>query len=191
MAHDLDKALNMKLILCIFEQLSGMKINFHKSELFCFGKAKEVEERYRLLFGCESGSYPFTYLGIPIHFRRLTNSEWKRIEDRFEKKLASWAGKLLSYGDRLILINSVLSSLPMFMLCFFEVPIGVRKRLDFFRSRLFWQNDGLKCKYKLTRWNIMCRPKEQGGLGIEVLEVKNKCLLSKWLFKNLSEETGV
>ena len=40
MSHDLEKALNMKLILCIFEQLSGLKINFHKSELFCFGQAK-------------------------------------------------------------------------------------------------------------------------------------------------------
>ena len=95
MEHNIEKALNMKLILCIFEQLSGLKINFHKSEIFCFGKAKEVEDQYRLLFGCESGSYPFKYLGIPIHFRRLKNSEWKMIEDRFEKKLASWAGKLL------------------------------------------------------------------------------------------------
>ena len=40
MEHDVDKALNMKLILCIFEQLSGLKINFHKSEIFCFGNAK-------------------------------------------------------------------------------------------------------------------------------------------------------
>ena len=31
-------------------------------------------------------------------------------------------------------------------------------------------------------------PKDQGGLGIENLEVKNRCLLSKWLFK-LSIET--
>ena len=36
MSHDFDKALNMKLILCIFEQLSGLKINFHKSEFFLF-----------------------------------------------------------------------------------------------------------------------------------------------------------
>ena len=34
MEHDLEKALNMKLILCIFEQLSGLKINFHKSEIY-------------------------------------------------------------------------------------------------------------------------------------------------------------
>jgi hypothetical protein len=31
-------------------------------------------------------------------------------------------------------------------------------------------------------------PKDQGGLGIEVLELKNMCLLSKWLFKLLHEE---
>jgi hypothetical protein len=36
------ETVNMKLILCIFEQLSSLNINFHKSEIFCFGKAKET-----------------------------------------------------------------------------------------------------------------------------------------------------
>jgi hypothetical protein len=95
-------------------------------------EAKDVEEDYKLPFGCESGSYPFKYFGIPIHYRKLKNGEWKPVEDRFERKLSIWIGKLLSYGDRLILINSVLTSLPMFMLSFLEIPIGDRKRLDFF-----------------------------------------------------------
>jgi hypothetical protein len=109
MEHDLEKALKMKMVLCIFEQLSGLKINFHKSELFCFGKAKDDESEYTNLFGCDIGSLPFKYLGIPIHFRKLKNSEWKPVKDRFEKKLSCWAGKMLSYGDRLNLINSVLT----------------------------------------------------------------------------------
>ena len=75
MEHDLAKARNMKLVLCLFEQLSGLKINFHKSELFCFGRAKDEQEAYTQLFGCESGSLPFSYLGIPIHHRKLTNAE--------------------------------------------------------------------------------------------------------------------
>ena len=44
MEHDLAKARNMKLVLCLFEQLSGLKINFHKSELFCFGRAIEEQD---------------------------------------------------------------------------------------------------------------------------------------------------
>jgi hypothetical protein len=61
--HDFEKALNMKLILCIFE----LTINFRNSTVFCIGKAKELEDQYRNLFGCESGTLPFKYLGIPIH----------------------------------------------------------------------------------------------------------------------------
>jgi hypothetical protein len=40
----------------------------------------------------------------------------------------------------------------------------------------------------LTKWNIICRPKDQGGLGIEDLEIKNRCLLSKWLDKLINQE---
>ena len=65
MEHDLAKARNMKLVLCLSEQLSGLKINFNKSELFCIGRAKEEQEAYKELFVCELGSLPFTYLGIP------------------------------------------------------------------------------------------------------------------------------
>jgi hypothetical protein len=120
MEHDLEKAVNMKLILCIFEQLSGLKINFHKSELFCFGKTSEMEHQYKEIFGCASGSLPIRYLGIPIHHRVLRNSEWNPVENRFAAKLGCWRGKMLSYGDRLTLINSVLTSLPMFMHLFWR-----------------------------------------------------------------------
>ena len=34
MDNDLEKTKNMKVLLCAFEQLSGLKINFHKSKLF-------------------------------------------------------------------------------------------------------------------------------------------------------------
>jgi len=89
MDHDLVKAENLKLLLIAFEQVSGLKINYHKSELFCFGQAAEEEDRYHQLFGCKKGNYPFKYLGIPMHVRKLNNSDWKVIEAKFEKKLSS------------------------------------------------------------------------------------------------------
>jgi hypothetical protein len=93
---------------------------------------------------------------------RLLNGEWNPVEDQFEKKLACWLGKLLSYGDRLVLINSFLTSLQMFILSFFELPKGVRKILDFYRPQFFWQSDQTKKKYRLTRLNMICRLKDQG-----------------------------
>ena len=44
---------------------------------------------------------------------------------------------MLSIGGRLVLINSVLSSLPMFMMSFFEISRGVLKKLDYFICRFF------------------------------------------------------
>jgi hypothetical protein len=38
--HDREQGKNHKLLLCALEQLSGLKINFRKSELFCYGAAK-------------------------------------------------------------------------------------------------------------------------------------------------------
>ena len=111
-----------------------------------------------------------------------------KIQERFEKRLSSWKGKHLSTGGHLTLINSVLSSLPMYMMSFFEIPKGVRKKLDYFRSRFFWQSDEHKKKYRLAKWDILCQPKDQGGLGIHNLELKNIALLSKWLYRLLTTD---
>jgi len=59
------------------------------------------------------------------------------IEEKFQKKLRCWKGKLLSLGGRLVFINSVMSSLAMYMLSFFEVPKGVLQKLDSYLSRFF------------------------------------------------------
>jgi hypothetical protein len=111
MDHNLEKAHNLKLILAASEQLSGLKINFHKSELFCFGDAQDDAALYAELFGCGQGQFPIRYLGIPIHYWRLTIAEWKIVEERLQKCLSTWKGKLLSLGGRLVLINLVLTNM--------------------------------------------------------------------------------
>jgi hypothetical protein len=151
MDHDFVKATNLKLILTAFEQLSGLKINFHKSELFCFGEAQDEASLYAELFGCRLGSFPLSYLGIPVHHRRLKLAEWKLVEERLQKRLSSWKGKLLSLGGRLVLINSVLTNMVLYMIFFFQLPKGVLHRLYYFRSTFFWQGDCEKKKYRLTK----------------------------------------
>jgi hypothetical protein len=64
-------ATNLKWILTCFEQISGMRINYHKSELIPINV--EVEECTTFLetFGCVLGSFPIKYLGIPLHYDKL------------------------------------------------------------------------------------------------------------------------
>jgi hypothetical protein len=100
-----------------------------------------------------------------MHHRKISNKDWIIIEEKFQKKLSSWKGKLLYVGGRLVLINSVLTSLAMYILSFFELPKGVLRKLDYYRSRFYWQCDEHKKKYRLTKWSILCRPKDCGGFG--------------------------
>ena len=76
----------------------------------------------------------------------------------------------------------------MFMLSFFEVSREVLKKMDYYRSRFYWQNEQHKKKYRLAKWEIMCQPKDQGGLDILNLDLQNKCLLGKWLYRLCNED---
>jgi hypothetical protein len=58
MEHNFEEAQNMKLLLIAFEQLSGLKINFRKSENFYFGEAKDYGSQYEQLFGCKKRIIP-------------------------------------------------------------------------------------------------------------------------------------
>jgi hypothetical protein len=52
----------------------------------------------------------------------------------------------------------------MYMMSFFIIPKGVLKKLDFFRSRFFWQEDKNKSNYRLAKWNISTQTKDKGVL---------------------------
>jgi hypothetical protein len=73
------------------------------------------------------------------------------------------------------------------MLYFFEVPREDLKIPDKYISRFFWEGEGHKKKYRLTKWSNVCMPKDLGGLGILDLEIQNKCLLSNLLFCLINE----
>lgn len=103
MDHDTLQAKDLKPLLpkmsshCLvtFEQLPGLKINFPKSELFCYGATKDVQE-YANLFGYKLGGISFRYLDIPMHHRKLLNKDWVCIKEKFqkEKKTQHWERKI-------------------------------------------------------------------------------------------------
>jgi hypothetical protein len=49
---------------------------------------KEMENQYAELFCCNLGQCPFRYLGIPMDHKKISNANWKIIEDKFEKRLS-------------------------------------------------------------------------------------------------------
>ena len=85
--HDIDKAVNIKLLLYLFELMSGLKINFDKSEVFVIGGDNETDLIYAEMFGCQVSTLPMRYLGVPITYSALKNIEFDFLDAKIIIKL--------------------------------------------------------------------------------------------------------
>jgi hypothetical protein len=61
---------------------------------------------------CRVGKVPFLYLGLPIGGGSCCLSFWDPVLTRIKNILSGWKSRFLSFGGRLILVKSVLTSLP-------------------------------------------------------------------------------
>ncbi|GKU98550.1 hypothetical protein SLEP1_g11542 [Rubroshorea leprosula] len=83
----------MKGILRTFELVSGLKINFNKSQLIGIGVEEEWLDKMAWIMCCKKGNLPFKYLGIPIGGSCRKISFWELLVEVFHKKLTTWKGK--------------------------------------------------------------------------------------------------
>nr|GEW35898.1 putative RNA-directed DNA polymerase, eukaryota, reverse transcriptase zinc-binding domain protein [Tanacetum cinerariifolium] len=102
---------NITRILNIIYIASSLKINFHKSNVFGVGVSNSEVVSMAACTSCEAGSFPFSYLGLPIGSNMSRIANWQMLIDRFKARLSGWKANLLSTGSRLTLIKSVLGSL--------------------------------------------------------------------------------
>jgi hypothetical protein len=188
--NDMEKARNVKLLLYIFEQMSGLKINFEKSELILIGGDNDLAKEYADVFNCQVGLFPIKYLGVPVSPSRLKVVDWLKLEEKHAKKIDVWQGNSLSMGGRTVLINSSLSNTATHHMSMFLMPLTTIKRMDKVRRKFFWQGGQLKKKYHLVKWNKICKSKKKGGLGMKNLRKMNISLLCKWWWM-LEKEEGL
>lgn len=138
------------------------------------------------VLGCATGTLPFPYLGLPLGTTRPTIADLTPLAAQVERRMNACA-RLLDYGGRLTLVQSVLSSLPTHYLCSLKLPKGFIKIFDRARRHCLWaKEEGAGTPHSLAAWELVCRPKKHGGLGVINLEIQNKALLMKHLHKFFS-----
>lgn len=63
--------------------------------------------------------------------------------------------------------------------------------MDSVRARFFWQGASDKFRYHMAKWEMVTRPKDQGGLGIINTKTMNESLIVKWIWKILLEPNAL
>ncbi|PNX71762.1 cysteine-rich receptor-like protein kinase, partial [Trifolium pratense] len=181
----------IKVLLRSFELVSGLKINFLKSKFYGVNVDTRFLDAGSSFLSCRSDVTPFKFLGIPVGANPRRRETWKPVVEAMTKRLSFWNSRHLSFGGRVTLINSVLASIPLYFFSFFKAPKCILKQLVRIQRNFLWGGGSDDKKLCWVKWDQICLPKEEGGLGIKNLELFNVALLSKWKWRFLTEGEAV
>jgi mannosylglycoprotein endo-beta-mannosidase len=175
----------LKALLTTFAYSTGLKVTYQKSSMVPINMNEERLRHFTSTFNFQSGSFPFTYLGLPLGITKPTLEYFIPMVQRVQKRLEGIAD-FLNYGGKLQMVNSVLASLPIFYMSCFDVPVTIKDQVIKYMRHCLWRKRNAEVQAKgsaLISWNKVCKPKKQGGLGVLNLEIQNKALLLKILHK--------
>jgi len=163
-----------------FPNGSGLKVNFLKSGLIGINVRRDFMDMACNFLGCSETNFPFKYLGLPIGANPRSLSTWEPLLEHVTKRLNSWGNKFLSFGGRIVLLNSVINAIPIFYLSFLRMSVKVWGRLVRIQREFLWGGVEGGKKISWVRWSKVCQPKILGGLGIRDIRLVKLSLLAKW-----------
>ncbi|XP_042484544.1 uncharacterized protein LOC122064826 [Macadamia integrifolia] len=170
---------NLQDFLEKYQAFSGQNFNLDKSSLF-FGKVAPHRKQYiSSLLGIKSERLPTKYLGVEIFKGRVRGSHLLPLLDKIKSKLAGWKGKLLSMVGRVELVRSVISSIPVHNFAVYWWPDHSIKLVERWMRNFIWSGDMEIIKKIVVNWGDVCKPKQEGGLGIRRLRDVNFACLAK------------
>ena len=150
--NNLEKAGTLKWLLTIFEHMSGMKINYDKSELLTIGLDVDSTNCFARIFCCKKSDFPIKYLGVPLHHTKLRKQDLHPVIDKIIKSIAGWRGRLLSYAGRLTLLKACLASIPIYLLSIIKFPRWAIDMINSHMGHFLWNNTENHHKYHLAHW---------------------------------------
>lgn len=161
-------------IVKMFGKASGAKINVDKSELMYIGEVERVEvgirveEKYMKVLG--------VYLGVES--KEARDVTWTGVINKIRTVSATWKGRKLKLNGKVIVVNSLLLSVCVYVMSVMEMPGWVMNELNKIVCDFIWEGKGVKIAQKTLvgkRW--------EGGLSLMDLEIKRAAMRIKTVKK--------
>ncbi|KAK4383213.1 hypothetical protein Sango_2797500 [Sesamum angolense] len=202
-AEDLDKALAQQSgrsigrlepsepILCLKEAnrpgKHGGSANNRKTPPVAISKIQSSYARDCHDFSSQATNSRTIGTGNPSHTDQALRS-FHMSDCRMENSQSNWL--LVTHSNnagRLQLLKSVLSTLHTYWASVFILPKGVLKILEKKMRKFLLQGPSGRGNAKVA-WEQICKPKEEGGLGIRSLIATNQALILKHLWRILQND---
>ncbi|XP_058756614.1 uncharacterized protein LOC131629831 [Vicia villosa] len=184
-----DNLWSLKTVLRAFEIMSGLKVNFYKSNIYGVNLSDRMLNMESFL-ACGVRYLPFKILGVMVADSPRKEVMWKEVINIMRNRLSIWSSRFLSIGGKVVLINSMFNSLPLYSLSFYRAPKSHSRDKKNPRKVTLEGVEGSRGIQWLS-WSKVCKEKNQGGLGIRDVESFNTTLLMKWKWRIIKEDIAV
>jgi hypothetical protein len=155
----------LKSLLHTFAESTGLKVNYSKSNMFPITLDDARLSHFASTLNCQKGNFPFTYLGLPLGIIKPNLEYFLPMVVRVEKRLCGIAD-FLDYGGKLLMVKSVLSSLPISYMSCLDIPVTINEQIIKYMRHCLWRKKNSDVQAKgsaLAAWKKICRPKNQGA----------------------------
>ncbi|GAA0155015.1 hypothetical protein LIER_12842 [Lithospermum erythrorhizon] len=112
------------------------------------------------------------------------------IQAKVEGRIKGWKGKLSQAGKE-VMIKSVTSAIPNFIMNCFKLPSGIIDDLNSTMAHFLWANGEGEKGIHWKTWDKLCEDEGRGGLGFKDLECMNLALLAKQGWRVATQEASL
>ena len=188
------KVRSMEGIVEVFEKfakISGLRISMDKSTMYMGGVPTDIRLEIESRFQFRTDQLPVRYLGLPLTTKSMSSSDYQPLLETIRNRISSWKNRFLSYAGRRELLGSVLWSISSFWLSAFRLPKACIREIDKICSAFLWSGSDLNPRKAKVAWEEVCRPKDEGGLGLRSLTDMNNVTLLKLLWRLVTNKSSL
>ena len=106
-------------------------------------------------------------------------ADWQEFLDKLKQRMSSRVLRTLNFPSRVILIKSILQAMPTYLFSVLAAPKAILKQIRSIQRKFIWGSSGEKAKFSLVSWEDVCKPKDQGGLGLRDPKIMSEILGAK------------
>ncbi|XP_019263741.1 PREDICTED: uncharacterized protein LOC109241454 [Nicotiana attenuata] len=165
-----------------FLECSGLTTNANKSNIFSVNMRSHHQKGLLEITGHQKGNLAFRYLSVPISAKRLSKIDCEILIDKIATRIKGWGTRHLSYARRVQLVNSVLLHIHRYWATIFLIPKQVLKSITAMCRNFILDGKPVTNKPPLVAWDIVCRAKHEGGLGITEMIKWNEAAIAKYVW---------